>query len=187
MRNHLLTLICSVNLFLSVNAQEINLADHYIGLMPSVLVEPYDTVDAIEVNFFPFLYERRFGEENDKSFQIRPVINYRFLEGQNGFSQMGGTALFNKYFLGVFEEDFWLKPQLGVYYTYTYNRLDKIQAMTLGLEPGAFMRVSKNFTLSLNVQPGINYYPDSFSKNFVETESGFKAHFGVIFHIGFNF
>ena len=49
------------------------------------------------------------------------------------------------------------------------------------------MRISDKFLLSLNLQPGIYYYPDHFSKDFVDTESGFKPHFGVIFHIGYNF
>jgi len=139
------------------------------------------------VNFFPFLYEFRIGESNGVGFQIRPILNYRFFETQPGFSQIGGTIVANKYFLNLFDDDFWLKLQLGGYYTYAYNRLDKVQTMTLGIEPGAFMEISNHFSLSLNLQPGINYYPDEASQDFVDSESGFKGHFGVIFHIGYNF
>lgn len=171
----------------NVSAQNSPLKTNYIGLVPSVLVEPYDTIDAVEVNIFPFLYEFRIGENNDLGLQIRPIFNYRFLKTQSGFSQIGGTLVMNKYFLNVFEDNFWLKPQLGVYYTYAYNRLDRIQTMTLGIEPGVFMRMSENFSLSVNLQPGINYYPDKISQNFVNSESGFKGHFGLIFHIGYNF
>ncbi len=187
MRNLFVVFICSLGSVLSATAQEKTLTDKYVGFIPSVLVEPYDTVDAVEVNFLPFLYEFRMGDNKDLGFQIRPILNYRFLKEQNGFSQIGGTLVMNKYFLNVFDEGFWLTPQLGVYFTYAYNRLDKIQTMTLGVEPGAFMQISKNFSLSVNLQPGINYYPDAFSQDFVETESGIKPHFGIIFHIGYNF
>ncbi len=168
-------------------AQEDFLSTKYAGFIPSFLVEPYDTINAVETNLFPFLYEFRTGEKNDIGFQIRPILNYRFFELQSGFSQIGGTLLVNKYFMNVFAVDSWIKPQLGVYYTYAYNRLDKIQTMTLGIEPGTYMEISDHFSLSLNLQPGINYYPDDASQAFVETESGFKGHFGVIFHIGYNF
>ncbi|MEM8523355.1 MAG: hypothetical protein AAGG68_01870 [Bacteroidota bacterium] len=167
--------------------QKENLRSNYVGLMPSILVEPYDTINAIEVNVLPFVYEFRIGEKNDIGIQLRPILNYRFFEEQSGFSQVGGSIVANKYFLKLLDDDFWLKPQMGVYYTYAYNQLDKIQAMTLGIEPGAYMIISNQFSLSVNLQPGINYYPDQFSKDFVTSESGFKPHFGVIFHAGYNF
>lgn len=163
------------------------LSNHYIGFIPAVLAEPYDTIDAIEVNVFPFLYELRVGKRNDFSFQIRPILNYRFYGDQSGFSQLGGTLVANKYFLNLFDEDFWLKPQLSVFYTYAYNRLDDIQTMTFGIEPGVYTDISEHFSLSLILQPGINYYPDTFSREFVEAENGLKSHFGVFVHVGYNF
>ena len=133
------------------------------------------------------MYEHRIGENNDWGIQLRPILNYRILKCNDGLSQIGGTAVVNKYFLNVFEESFWLKPQLGIYSTYAYNRLDKIQTMTLGIEPGVFMRISNTFSMSVNPQPGINYYPDTFSQEFVKADNGFKGHFGVIFQVGYNF
>lgn len=168
-------------------AQEEPSTNNYVGLIPSVLVEPYDTIDAVEVNFFPFLYEFRTGERNDLGFQVRPILNYRFLENQSGFSQMGVSIVVNKYLLNMLDPNFWLKPQIAIFYTYAYNRLDKIQTMTLGIEPGVLMQISNHFSLSLSLQPGINYYPDNFSKDFVNADNGFKGHFGFIFHIGYNF
>ncbi|MCK9451833.1 MAG: hypothetical protein M0Q90_09095 [Bacteroidales bacterium] len=185
--NSLLLVIFLFLMYGNLAAQHKSLRSNYVGLIPSFLVEPYDTINAIEVNFFPFLYEFRIGNENDIGFQIRPILNYRFLKDQDGFSQVGGTLVMNKYFLSVFDDDFWLKPQLGVFYTYAYNRLDEIQTMTLGIEPGAFMKISENFSLSVNLQPGVNYYPDKKSQDFVGTESGLKGHFGIIFHAGYNF
>jgi len=168
-------------------AQEGGLKQHYAGFIPSILVEPYDTINALEVNFLPLMYECRVGEKNDFGFQFRPILNYRFFETESGFSQMGATAVANKYFLNAFADHLWLKPQIATYYTYAYNRLDKVHTMTLGIEPGAYMEFSEQFSLSLNLQPGINYYPDDASQGFVETESGFKGHFGIIFHAGYNF
>jgi len=168
-------------------AQECHLKNNYVGLMPSILFEPYDTINAVEVNLFPLLYEFRRGEKNDFGFQVRPILNYRFFHAQSGFSQIGGSLVANKYFLNIFDVDFWLTPQLGAFFTYAYNSLDKIQTMTLGIEPGVYLKTSKQLSLSLNLQPGINYYPDKFSRSFVESGSGFKFHLGIIFHVGYNF
>jgi len=168
-------------------AQEGGLKQNYVGIMPSFLVEPYDTINAVEVNFLPLIFEFRTGEKHDISFQFRPILNYRFFENQSGISQVGATVAVNKYFLKAFADGFWLKPQLAAYYTYAYNRLDKLHTMTLGLEPGVYMQISERFSMSLNLQPGINYYPDDFSQDFVGTDSGFKGHFGIIFHVGCNF
>lgn len=191
MRTICLYLTLVAVLFLSRNqhtfAQDTQLKPNYIGFMPAVLAEPYDTIDAIEVNFLPFLYEIRTGKQNDLGFQLRTILNYRFLENRSGFSQIGGTIVVNKYFLNMFADNFWLKPQLGVYYTYAYNRLDKIQTMTFGLEPGVFMQISDAISMAVSLQPGINYYPDKTSQEYVETESGFKSHFGVFFQVGYNF
>lgn len=174
-------------LHVQVKAQEKPLSSNYVGFVPSVLIEPYDTINAIEVNFLPLLYEFRMGEKKDVGLQLRPILNYRFFETKSGFSQMGVSVVANKYFLNWFGDDFWLVPMLGVYCTYAYNRLDNIQTMTLGIEPGAFMRISNHFSMSVNLQPGLNYYPDEFSKAFVDSESGLKGHFGFVFHIGYNF
>lgn len=178
-----LALLFSTGLF----AQEKPLSQQYIGFLPSFLLEPYDTINALETNILPFVYEFRWGKQNGKGVQLRPIANYRFYKYGSGISQVGGTVLINWYLLGMVEDDFWFKPQMGAFYTYSYNRLDKVQAMTLGVELGAFMITSNHFSLSLNVQPGVNYYPDQFSRDFVETESGFKPHFGFIFHLGYSF
>ncbi|GAB4378758.1 MAG: hypothetical protein Kow0075_09000 [Salibacteraceae bacterium] len=171
----------------SLFAQEIRLSRQYVGFLPSVLIEPYDTINAVEINTLPFVYEFRWGSQNSKGVQLRPIVNYRLFKNSSGISHVGGTILMNWYLLKMVEDEFWLKPQLGSFYTYSYNRLEKVQTMTLGIELGAFVIISNQFSLALNVQPGLNYYPDQFSKDFVEEERGFKPHFGFIFHLGYNF
>lgn len=166
-------------------AQENNYKSNYIGLLPSVLFEPYDAVDAVEINTVPIVYEYRFNKS--VGFQVRPLLNYRFHEVQKGISQVGMTVLFNKYLNSVFEPEFFMVPVISGYYTYAFNRLDRIHAMTLGAEPGIVFRILPNVTINISLQPGINYYPDDFSREFVGTETGFKSHFGVIFHIGYHF
>jgi hypothetical protein len=170
-----------------VAAAESNLKDHYVGLIPAFLAEPYDDIRAIEVNFAPFLYEVRIGEANDIGFQFRPILNYRFYRDQSGFSQIGGTVVANKYWLNVGGEDPWVIPHLGLYYTYAYNRLDEIQTMTGGIETGGLVYLGNDFSLTLTLQPGINYYPDERSRAFVDAPNGFKGHFGLFVHVGYNF
>jgi len=168
-------------------AQNEPMSKQYIGFLPSVLLEPYDTVNAVEINTLPFVYELRWGYQNAKGIQLRPIANYRFLKNGSGLSHLGGTVLVNWYLLNLFEDNFSLTPQLSPYFSYTYNRLDKVQTMTLGAEIGILIFISHHFSITTNLQPGINYYPDPFSRDFVETKSGFKSHFGLIFHIGYNF
>lgn len=180
-------LILTISFFLLNHAysQETNYKNNYIGVLPSVLIEPYDSIKAVEINVFPFVYEYKFNPE--LGLQVRPIVNYRFFKNKSGISQTGGTILLNRYFHSLFGQDSWLTPQIAVFYTYSYNQLDKIQTMTLGVEPGVLMKISNSFTLSLNVQPGINYYPDAYSKAFVNSKNGLKSHFGIIFHFGYSF
>lgn len=179
--------ICSM-IFVQLSfAQESYLTSNYLGIAPSILVEPYDTINAIEINCMPIVYEFRIGKENNLSFQLRPVLNYRIYRISSGFSQIGGSLVFTKYYPSSYFAKFRLTPLLGVFSTYAYNRLDRIQTITLGIEPGIYFNISNKFSTSLNLQPGINLYPDEKSKNFVNTKNGFKTHFGIIFHIGYNF
>ena len=158
---------------------------HYLGLLPAFLVEPYDTINALEVNIFPLVYEYSFGPQ--AAFQLRPIINYRFYKIQPGISQTGITLLFNRYFFDLFKKASKIDLNVGPYLTYAYNQLDKINTMTLGGEAGLRMWLSNSFSLNVDLQPGINYYPDEFSRTFVASESGFKLHFGIIVHGGFHF
>ncbi len=180
-------LTIAVFIFLFGHAQnpgKIGSTKNYIGIQPSFLMEPYDTIDALEVNILPLVFEHRF--DSTSGIQFRTIVNYRFLEGGSGISQTGMFVGFNKYTNLIWGTD-WLDFRYAPFTTYAYNQLDKIHTVTLGIEPGFRMRTKSRFSLDVAVQPGINYYPDKFSRDFVETESGFKSHFGIMFHAGVNF
>ena len=100
-------------------AQDKSLSKQYVGFFPSLLLEPYDTVNALETNILPIIYEIRWGEKHTKAVQVRPIANYRFLKNRSGISHLGGTVLMNWYLISMVEDGFWLKPQLGSFYTYT--------------------------------------------------------------------
>ena len=78
------------------------------------------------------------------------------------------------------EDDSELKPRLGIYYTHTFNRLDKVQTMTLVME----YPFQVTFSITTSLQPVIKYYPNFFSRKFVNTMSGFKPHYAMLFQIG---
>lgn len=167
-----------------VSAQNVMSKRHYIGLQPSFLAEPYDTIKALEVNIVPINYEYRF--ENHFSLQVRSIVNYRFYKPAPGISQTGLTLVAHKYFPEWMKEDFWLTPSIGGFSTYTYNQLDLINTLTVGAEAGVIFSFGQLISLSVVLQPGINYYPDQYSKDFVQSPAGFKSHFGLIFHAGIN-
>ena len=184
--NRLIVLVVIIITFSNaLQAQSVLSQKNYVGIAPSFLVEPYDTINAIEVNVLPIVYERRFG--NNMGFQFRTMMNYRFFKPAPGISQIGGTVVVNKYITSWFKEDFWLNPVFGGFFTYTYNNLDFIHTLIAGAEVGALFSFSEHFSVATTVQPGINYYPDQYSRDFVETESGFKGHFGVIVQLGYSF
>ena len=185
MRN-LALFICLTMVVVSSHAQteSIKNSTHYIGLQPSFLLEPYDTINALEVNMLPFVFERRF--DSLWAIQFRPILNYRFYEPASGFSQSGASLFLLRYAMDVFNSD-WLDLVYGPFTTYTYNQLDEIHTVTLGAEAGLRMRLNQAFSMNANLQPGVNYYPNQFSRDFVQSEDGLKSHFGLIFHIGYNF
>lgn len=157
---------------------------NYVGLLPSILFEPYDKVDAIEVNVAPFVYEYRFTKQS--ALQIRPLVNYRFSDTEGGVSHLGATVVFNRYFPGLFWDDPDIIPVLGSFVTYTWNNLDRMNTMTVGLEPGVVFAFTDALSLTVVLQPGVNYYPDRFSRDFVGASGGFLPHFGVVVHAGLN-
>lgn len=159
---------------------------NYFGVLPSVLSEPYDTINALDVNCVPFVFERR--TINKLGIQIRPMINYRVYNKQNGVSHIGGTIMVNKYLTNLFKkENCRFIPSLGVYFTYTYNQLDRINTLILGVEPGILFKLSNTISINLGLQPGIDYFPDDYSRKYTGAKNGIKSHFGLIFHIGYNF
>ncbi|MBI3142900.1 MAG: hypothetical protein HYZ16_08740 [Bacteroidetes bacterium] len=154
----------------------------YIGLMPSVLVEPYDSVNAVEINVLPLVFEKwrhlKYG------LQFRPMVNYRIYAPAPGISHLGGSVLLNRYFPLSSEKHSQLKPLIGFYTTFTHNRLDKVNTLTLGLEPG--IKIGGKVSVNINLQPGINWYPDAASRAFVGAPTGFLPHFGLVFHVGYH-
>lgn len=181
-----LFLVFSSSFCLNSQVQNVLQKSNYVGILPSFLAEPYDTIDALEINVFPLVYERRFKEK--WGIQLRPIINYRIYKPHPGISHIGGTLLVNRYVPELIKkDDFWITPNIGAYFSYTYNKIESVNTLILGLEPGVLMRLSERFSLNLALQPGIDYFPDDHSRNFVNSSSGFKAHFGFIFHVGYNF
>lgn len=180
----LFSFVMSLFSFDIASAQDTN-HTHYLGISPSILAEPYDKVDAIEINTFPFVYEFRLSD--DLGIQFRSTMNYRFSKVNAGISHTGGTIVLNKYFWSLMGNDFWITPQIAVFSTYAYNQIDKTKTTTFGIELGAFMKLADQISMNINLQPGINYYPDTYSREFVNAKDGFKPHFGIVFHIGYHF
>ena len=59
--------------------------------------------------------------------------------------------------------------------------------MTAGVEAGGLVHLGNDFSLTLTLQPGINYYPDAASRDCVDAPNGLKSHFVLFVHVGYNF
>ena len=156
--------------------------DTYIGLAPAFLNEPYDSVDALEVNALPITYEYYFSDNS--GLHLRPIINLRFINNQaTTISHIGSTIGYNFYF-PMSESWVWIA---GVMSTYTYNLQDIQTVITTGGELGGLVDFEDGFLLRFTLQPGINYYPDQRSRDLAGATTGFLPHFGFIVDFGWAF
>jgi len=169
----------------TVHAQE-ETVKHYFGILPSVLAEPYDSLKALDINCAPFVLEIR--SKHAIGIQFRPMINYRCYKPQAGIAHLGGTLFINKYLITVFGEKHpKLIPCIGLFFTGTYNRIDRVITLIMGMETGLNIAFSTRFSLTCSFQPGIDYFPNPHSRIIAGTSNGFKPHFGVILHAGYHF
>lgn len=78
-------------------------------------------------------------------------------------------------------------PVLGALVSYAFNRLDRVHTFVAGAEVGVLLALGSRFSLTLALQPGLDYFPDAYSRQFVGAPSGLLPHFGVTVHVGYNF
>jgi hypothetical protein len=152
----------------------------YFGIFPSILAEPepYDYLDAIEVNLLPFVFEYR--PLDRLGIQARPIANLRLIAGQQPVvSHVGGTVAVPWYRSTPWSGSHGAFVTAGPFTSYTYNLQDGISTVIVGGEIGTAVYLDPGFSLNFSLQPGINWYPRP-----LQGQYSFLPHIGLIIHFG---
>lgn len=167
-------LILLTFLFVSTLFGETDNKTIFIGVNPSVTVEPYYLKGEFDVNIFPLVVEYSI----NKYVHLRTIliVNYGFRTGKNVFSHTGlqlAVPVFpfkkNDFVSGVF-----IAPGCG----FTRNISEKHTNVGLWIEPGYSIPVKDDFRINLSIQCGATHfwYDNRYTK--------WGSHFGFKFIFG---
>jgi hypothetical protein len=147
----------------------------FIGLNPSVTVEPYYKKGEFDVNIFPVVVEYSI----NKCIHLRSIIivNYGFRSGKNSFSHTGlqlAVPVFpfkkNDFVSGIF-----LAPGFGC----TRNILEHHTNAGLWIEPGYSIPIAGDFRINLSIQCGATHFWYDNRSTKWGNHFGFKFIFGM--------
>lgn len=148
-------------------------AEVYVGVTPSVLFEPYDDVDALELGILPLDVAWRIAPA--WTLEARPIVNLRLLPDHPLAISHLGLSLAVQRWLAL--GDGWSLLG-GPFTTATRQRLFEETTLTLGLEGGAEARWGR-LALAVSLQPGVNVYLDT-----PVPDRALLGHLGVIVRLG---
>ncbi len=149
----------------------------FIGLNPSVTVEPFYKEREFDVNVFPLVFQKTLTRRID--FRLSTTLNYGIRNTTNEISHLGGQFSFpvfirKKSDMLLSSQGFFLAPGIGV----TRNRIEKHTNFGLWVEPGYNLMISKKWSISFGVQLGATHF---------DYDSDIKKwgnHFGIKIIIG---
>ncbi|MEI8095792.1 MAG: hypothetical protein WCG80_16400 [Spirochaetales bacterium] len=170
MKTLLWSVLVALALFFPVAAQPV-----YWGVLPSVLVEPYDDVEALEVNLIPLILG--FELSPGLRLEVRPLVDLQLLEGRSpALSHLGGTFALTKTFFGESPGVSW---HLGRFFSANVNAIDGGVVVISGVEPGVTWTADDQFSLTLSPQPGVDWFlrPGA-------GQAPLLPHLGLVVHFG---
>jgi len=169
----LLLTVLSVSSVFGQNEKILN----YLGINPSVTVEPFYDKGELDINIFPLVYQRSFSKRFD--FRLTSILNLGMRNDGNKFSHFGfeaGLPIFfkSKESQNEMSSGFFIAPILSL----TRNRIEKHNSLGLWIEPGYNLLFDNDFAMSFGLQLGGTYFPDD------NGQLKWGNHFGVKIIIG---
>lgn len=153
---------------------------NFIGINPSVTVEPYYNSGELDINIFPLVYQRSITNRLDLRFTS--VVNYGIRNGNDKLSHIGlelGAPIFLKKKKNTSEvsKGFFMAP------LFSLTRNNEANHTNIGtwIEPGYNILFENNFALSLGLQLGGTYFINDNSTNNWGNHFGVKVVFGKWF------
>ena len=167
----ILSTIFLVSNILNVYSQHQRTAS-YIGLNPSITVEPFYAKGELDLNILPLVYQMTMTNRID--FRVSTILNYGVRKTSSEISHFGGQIalpifLKMKEDLSSPSKGFYCAPGMGI----TRNRIEDHTNIGFWLEPGYNMMVNDNWSISFGVQLGATHF---------DYDNGYQKwdkHFGI--------
>jgi len=150
---------------------------HFIGLSPSITVEPYYDLGELDINILPVVYQVSISRRVD--FRATSIFNYGIRNGADKISHFGlETAipifLKQKESKTDLSRGFFLAPIISI----TRNSSASHSNIGAWLEPGYNLLFDNRFALSFGLQLGGTYFIYDNSNNTWGSHFGVKIVFG---------
>lgn len=168
----LLTLL-SVNAVFGQNETRLN----FLGINPSVTVEPFYDKGELDINIFPLVYQRSLTKRFD--IRLTSTLNLGIRNNRNEISHIGfesGLPIFfkSKETKNEKSKGFFVAPILSL----TRNRIEAHNSLGLWVEPGYNLLFDNDFAMTFGLQLGGTYFPHE------NGQTKWGNHFGIKIIIG---
>ncbi len=149
----------------------------FLGINPSVTVEPYYNSGELDINVLPIVYQKSITNLFDV--RLTSILNYGIRNGNDKLSHVGveiGTPIFFKKKEDRLElsKGFFIAPILSL----TRNNEANHTNIGTWIEPGYNILFENEFALSLGLQIGGTYFINDKSTNTWGNHFGVKIVFG---------
>jgi hypothetical protein len=150
---------------------------NFIGINPSVTVEPFYEKGELDINIFPVVYQRALTKRIDIRFNS--ILNHGIRNNGNEISHFGFEAGFPIFFKqketkNEISKGFFVAPILSM----TRNRIEEHNNLGIWIEPGYNLLFDNKFAMTFGLQLGGTYFA------FNNRETKWGNHFGVKIIIG---
>ncbi len=150
---------------------------NFIGINPSVTVEPFYDKGELDINIFPLVYQRSLTKRFD--FRLTSIVNLGIRNSGNEISHFGFETGFPIFFKSKesqkdISKGFFVAPILSV----TRNRVEDHNNLGLWVEPGYNLLFDNNFAMTFGLQLGGTYFA------YDNGQTKWGNHFGIKIIIG---
>lgn len=150
---------------------------NFIGINPSVTVEPFYEKGEFDLNVFPFVYQRSATKLVD--IRLTSILNLGIRNEGNRISHYGFEAGFPVFFkrketIKEVSKGFFIAPLVSV----SRNSIEAHNNLGLWVEPGYNLLFEKNYAMSFGLQLGGTYF------DYDNGQTTWGNHFGVKIIIG---
>ena len=150
---------------------------NFVGLNPSLTIEPFYDKGEMDINIFPLVYQRAFTKRLD--IRLTTILNLGIRNHGIEISHYGiETALpiffISKEIIKEGSKGFFLAPIISL----TRNRIEEHNNVGLWIEPGYNLLFDDKFAMSFGLQFGGTYFA------YDDEQTKWRNHFGVKIIIG---
>jgi len=166
-----LTTLLVITISVTSSAQNAS-KNNFIGLNPSVTVEPFYEKGELDINILPIVYQRPISKRVD--IRLTSILNLGIRNEGNTISHFGieiAVPIFFKAKESTQEssEGFFVAPIVST----TRNRIEAHNNLGVWIEPGYHFLFDNDFALSCGIQLGGTYFA------YDDGQTNWGNHFGV--------